>query len=266
MKIYTRPVIDSDKEKCIWIEQGATPGLSYVSDVWESFTKGDSGEFSAAFYGGYLGGMGKLTRLYDSYAWLETLRVHPNYQGKGLGKAIYDRYIEQMQEMNLSAVGMYTNYDNIVSRTLAEKYGLSVKARFSEYTKFDFEMPKTIGNTLKPVTETSLNRADLGSFIVLNRTFYPVCEGLAKILVQNNWIYESDCGIIIMGYRFQPQKALHIAYMKGDNNKLLAHACIKAAEIGAKSLTAMHPYDNECESEFLQSRGFTKNPTDYITL
>jgi len=301
MKTYTRSAKDSDKEKFIWIEQGATPGLSYVEDVWDSFTtdaqRGD-GEFSAAFYNGALGGIGKLTRLYGSVAWLETLRVHPDYQGKGLGKAIYNRYIEQMSEMNLTAIGMYTNIDNVASRSLAEKYGLTVQARFCEYTLScnsgrceapimllglrppaearaaasrnspfsDFDTSTLLDNSLKPAQ--ALNTANLPPFIVLNRTFYPVqgCSELAKILVQNNWLYESIYGIIIMGYRFQPQKALHIAYMEGDLDKLLALACTKAAEAGAKSLTAMRLYNDEKNEGFLKSHGFIKNPTDYITL
>ena len=266
MEIYTRPAADADKERFIWIEKGATPGLAYVGDVWELFTKSNEGEFSAAFYNNELGGIGKLTRLYKSYAWLECLRVHPNYQGKGLGKAIYERYMEQMEEMSLTAAGMYTNYDNIVSRSLAEKFGLTVRARFSEYTKSGFKLPEKAISPLKTSAGFSLEQTDLAPFIVLNRTFYPVKEGLAKILAQNNWLYIFDCGIIIMGCRFQPKKALHIAHMEGDKDKLLDFSYLKAAEIGANTITAMRPYDNEEENEFLQSRGFVKNNTDYITL
>ncbi|MCL2566399.1 MAG: GNAT family N-acetyltransferase [Defluviitaleaceae bacterium] len=269
MTTYTRSIKDSDFDKCIWIETGATPGLSYVADVWDSFTKDhpNNGEFSAAFYGDNLGGIGKLTRLYGSYAWLETLRVHPDYQGKGLGKAIYNRYMEQMEALNLKAAGMYTNYDNIISRSLAEKYGLTLHTRFSEYTKNDFTPPD---KPLPPATPKDLTLPNLPPFLVLNRTFYPTASKDSRLLVEtftkNNWIYTSDYGILIMGYRFQPKKALHIAYMEGDKAKLLPLAYQRAAEIGAGSVNLMIPYNNMELAEFLITHGFIKNPIDYITL
>ena len=272
MKAWTRPATDSDRERFIWIEKGATPGLSYVNDVWEMFTDGQSGEFSAALYGDELGGMGKLTRLYGSYAWLETLRVHPDYQGKGLGKAIYDRYMEQMAQMNLSAAGMYTNYENIVSRSLAEKYGLEVMDRFSEYTHAEFPIPDidTSGLKLVCINDASAVFSEHfdkeQKFIVLNRTFYPVRDGLSHILAANKWLYICDYGMIIMGYRFQPKKALHIAFMQGDKEQLLKLAYAKAADIGAGTVSAMRVYDDLEEYEFLKRHAFAKNTTDYITL
>ena len=272
MKVWTRSAKDCDRERFIWVEKGATPGLSYVDDVWGMFTSGVDGEFSAAFYGDELGGIGKLTRLYEDYAWLETLRVHPDYQGRGLGKAIYDRYMEQMRDMGIKAVGMYTNYDNVVSRSLAEKYGLRVAERFSEYKKTDFSAQEGNLAGLHPAGEAESERifseyqGKMGQFIVLNRTFYPVRAGLLKALAANQWLYTCDYGIIIMGCRFQPQKALHIAFMQGDKAELLKLAEAYGASIGAASVSAMRTYNDEEESEFLTRQGFEKNPTDYITL
>jgi len=273
MKITTRAATNADRERFIWVESGAMPRLSYVDDVWDMFTTGKDGEFSAAFYGDELGGIGKLTRLYGSYAWLETLRVHPDYQGKGLGKAIYDRYMEQMTEMRLTAVGMYTNYDNVVSRALAEKYGLSVQERFSEYIKTTFPNPNVNLSDIQLVSEDDAESvfaahlpSDPPKFIVINRTFYPVKDGLAKMLAANKWLYVCDYGLIVMGYRFQPHKALHIAFMHGNKAKLLEFAYAKAASIGAASVSAMRVYSDHQEGEFLAQQGFTKSETDYITL
>jgi len=276
MKIWTRAATNADRERFIWIESGAMPGLSYVNDVWEMFTTGKGGEFSAALLGDELGGIGKLTRLYGSYAWLETLRVHPAYQGKGLGKAIYDRYMEQMAQMQLSAVGMYTNYDNIVSRALAEKYGLTVQERFSEYIKTDLPKPNVNLNDMQSISENNAENIfteHLGKlpsnppkFIVVNRTFYPVKSGLAKMLTANGWLYICDYGIIVMGCRFQPHKALHIAFMQGNKAKLLEFACAKAASIGTGTISAMRVYNDYEEGDFLTHHGFTKSETDYITL
>lgn len=68
---------------------------------------------------GKIVGIGKLTLLYDGSAWLETLRVDPAYQGNGVGKAIYRRYLEEAAELNAPALRMYTGVKNAVSAGLA---------------------------------------------------------------------------------------------------------------------------------------------------
>ena len=273
MDTWTRAAKDSDRERFVWVESGAIKGLAYVDDVWDLFTKNNDGEFSASFLGDELGGIGKLTKLYNGYGWLEALRVHPDFQSKGLGKAIYDRYMEQMSEMNLSAVGMYTGYTNVVSRGLAEKYGLSVQDRFSEFIKNDLAKFSDIEDDMKLVDEKDgenflgKHYASMGKFVVVNRTFYPVKAGLGECFAKNKWIYSDDAGnVLVAGCRFQPEKALHIPFMHGEQKKLLKAATNIAISKGSIALSAIRVYNDKEKNELFTNNGFVKSEHDFITL
>ena len=273
MNTWTRAAKDSDRERFVWVESGAIKGLAYVDDVWDLFTKNNDGEFSASFLGDELGGIGKLTRLYNGYGWLEALRVHPDFQSKGLGKAIYDRYMEQMKEMNLSAVGMYTGYTNVVSRGLAEKYGLSVQDRFSEFIKSDLVESDDAQNNMHLVDEKDSEGflekyyGEMGNFVVVNRTFYPVKAGLGEMFAKNNWLYTNEAGdVLVAGYRFQPEKALHIPFMHGNTDKLLKSAANIAISKGSVALSAIRVYNNEEQIEIFAKNNFAKSEHDFITL
>jgi len=272
MNTWTRAAKDSDRERFVWVESGAIKGLAYVNDVWDLFTKNNDGEFTASLLGDELGGIGKLTRLYKDYGWLEALRVHPDFQSKGLGKAIYARYMEQMTEMNLSAVGMYTGYTNVVSRGLAELHGLSLQERFSEFIKSDLTKSDDVLD-LELVNEDDgeafLEKYydEMDKFVVVNRTFYPVKAGLGEMFAKNKWLYADDEGnVLVAGYRFQPEKALHIPFVHGDTGKLLKSAGNIAIGIGSKALSANRVYNNEEQTEMLLKNDFVKAEHDLITL
>ena len=78
--------------------------LAMLNDVWNDFTSGEDGFFFGAYLDGELGGIGKMTKLYNGYGWLETLRVHPDFQGKGLEKAIYEAFMSHRETLGVSAL------------------------------------------------------------------------------------------------------------------------------------------------------------------
>ena len=59
-----------------------------LADVLDYYTT-TRGEFTVVCVDGKPVGIGKLTVLYDNSAWLELLRVHPQYQRQGAGTALY---------------------------------------------------------------------------------------------------------------------------------------------------------------------------------
>ena len=80
------------------IEAGAVRANHYFSDVVDYY-RSTAGELTVACVDGVPVGMGKLTVLFDGSAWLELLRVHPDFQRKGVGRAIYRRYFEEIRAL-----------------------------------------------------------------------------------------------------------------------------------------------------------------------
>lgn len=270
MDIVTRAIVDRDREACIYVEKAAMPHNRYIDDVWDMFLYKTDGDLIGAFVDGKLYGMGKLTRLYKDYGWLETLRVHPDYQNKGVGQEIYKGYLKHMEELNLKSVGMYTEMYNKISKHLAEKNGLKVKAQFTELLKpvidsqasyNDFKLVKREDGEkiLSPLYK------EMGAYIVINRTFFPVGEGLGEYLAGENWVYIDDKdNILIAGYRFQPENAFHIPFMKGDIDYILEFANYLGNKSKSKNLSILKDRGSK-EISFFKEKGF-KLDDDYMTL
>ena len=123
MQITTRPFQDADLGRCLEIERAAVRSNHYLNDVIDYY-RTTKGEFTLALADSFPAGMGKLTVLYDGSAWLELLRVHPDFQRQGMGKAIYRRYLEQVAAFGCPSARMYTGVKNVASAALAEQFGL----------------------------------------------------------------------------------------------------------------------------------------------
>ena len=87
MEFTTRAFSAPDLPDCLAIEQAAVRSNHYLADVLDYYTT-TRGEFTVVCAEGKPIGIGKLTVLYDNSAWLELLRVHPQYQRQGAGTAI----------------------------------------------------------------------------------------------------------------------------------------------------------------------------------
>lgn len=83
MEVTIRALTENDKIQALRVEAAAMPKNRYLSDVWELFIGKADGCLLGAFIKDTLVGLGKITRLYEHYGWLETLRVHPDCQRVG---------------------------------------------------------------------------------------------------------------------------------------------------------------------------------------
>ncbi len=253
------------------IEKGATPGLQYVEPVFDVFEK-SVGEFTVAEVDGKPVGIGKLTVLYDGSAWLETLRVLPDMQGKGIGKEIYKRYFEQAKELNIPAMRMYTGFSNKASKGLAERYGFTHDGTFRGYNltagltgdKGSFTLvtdSEKAWELLKPHFDYA------GGYLVQNRTFYEFNEATVKGMCADNMIYtDSDGNIAVAGARFMENVALHLLFMHGDLGKCVSFAKALAAERTVPKLTMTFTLENPTVEQCLIDNGFEKERSDLITM
>lgn len=271
MQILTRSLTIDDKQSALWVEAGAMPNLRYLNDVWDYFAHSTDGDLLGAFVSNKLVGIGKITRLYNGYGWLETLRVHPDYQNKGVGKAIWRQYFLEMGKLKLEETGMYTEGYNTVSKTLAESFGLSVTSYYDEYL-----LPVTPGISASNDSFTPVNSADgeallskyysvMPPYVAINRTMYPTSSGLGEHLATMGWLYQSsDGGILIAGNRFHKERLLHLPWFYGSVTAALNFAQSLAALQGAPSVSSFLPKNYE-RVNTMQENGFTK-AGDYMTL
>lgn len=83
--------------KTIW------EGEDYVPQVWDDWLADPHGQLSVAEIGGRVVGLGKLTRLAPGEWWLEGLRVDPQWQGRGIGRALHEYHVGLWRKMGDSS-------------------------------------------------------------------------------------------------------------------------------------------------------------------
>jgi RimJ/RimL family protein N-acetyltransferase len=259
----------------IWVESKSTPNLSYVPHVWDMFMGDETGDWSVAELDGEIVGCGKYTLLPDGSAWLETLRVIPERQGLGVGKRLYEHWFRLAHRQGVKTMRMYTGTGNVVSKGLAERYGLRLAGTYKEA-----RMPCT-KDTPRPVAGFKRVR-DPGKaeelimplsekwagFLVMNRTFYELTPALCRYLAENGMVYHNPRtgSVVTLGARFMPEDALHIGVLSGDLGACLGFAMKTAAERGAARLNCQYPPQATEVHEALTGYGFSVPASDFIVM
>src|SRR5665647_364723 len=275
MDIIIRRAKWDDLEAACVVEGAAIKGVQYLSLVAEEFINDPIGELSVAELDGKIVGVGKFTVLYDGAAWLETLRVDPNYQGRGIGKAFYNRFFEQAAHLGIKRMGMYTGFTNQVSKGLALRYGFEVSGQYrganfmmTEQTAVD----ETVAADFRLLNEDEAEQQLAGmaekwnGHMVMNRTFYPMNAGLYRGLAREDKVYYDEKGdnLIVLGARFIPQQALHIGLYKGDAKKCFEFAKIEARKRQVPKITIMFPPQATDVQEAVLEAGFSLEGGDCI--
>jgi N-acetylglutamate synthase-like GNAT family acetyltransferase len=274
--IFLRKARVSDLEKLVEVEEGATPGFSYVPNVFDEFVSDNVGEFIVAEADGEIVACGKFSVVPDGSAWLETLRVLPKFQGLGIGKRFYERFFEIAHRLGITTMRMYTGRDNVVSKGLAERFGFHLAASYrGAYLPCIPGSKSAVMPVFLPVTDPSRAEALLmpfrekwTGFLVMNRTFFALTPALCAFLAQQGMVYEEPAShsVITLGARFMPEDALHVGLFGGDAASLLEFARYKGIEKGVKRLSCLFPPSAaEVESDLKES-GFEVAKGDYIVM
>ena len=238
--------------------------LLVISAIFKAITGEEF--FDTNFFGG------------NGSAWLELLRVHPEYQRKGCGMAIYKRYMEQLEEMGCPAARMYTGARNVPSAALAERHGLH---RSTEFHGMTLTMDKADASLFwEPPMYRRLNgdeaimellpmKEQLGGYLGINQTYYEINEETLRGFAAAGWIYGDGKGnVLVAGTRFQPNKALYIAAMKGDKRRALSYALNMMVMAGHQKIAAHFPVGEGAQEmiDFLAKHGFEQNPSDLVVM
>lgn len=264
-----------DRDKVVWVESKSTPNLSYVPHVWDMFLNDEAGDWSVAELDGEIVGCGKYTILPDGSAWLETLRVIPERQGLGVGKRLYEHWVDLARHQGVTTLRMYTGTGNVVSKGLAERYGLTVAGTYMEA-----RMPCTKDTSTKApkfrqvadpeeATELLMPLKDKwGGFLVMNRTFYRFTPALCRYLAEGGMVY-TDPGtgsVVTLGARFMPEDALHIGVLDGDLHSCLDLAAVTCLKKEARRLNIQYPPSAKDVHEALTGYGFSVGASDFIVM
>lgn len=260
--------------EAVSVEEETLPNSCYLRDNSDYFLNQTKGELTLVLSGDEPVGIGKLSLLPDGSGWLETLRVRPDWQGQGVGKAIYNRWLKEAQQLGCPAVRMFTGTKNVRSRGLAERFGLSLAGTYIGATAKIPDRELYLPRGFMPVTDYRLARTLLESgrwemedFIVMNNTFFRCGEETWRYVWEQGMVFaDAQYNFVVIGARMLRQRGLHIAMYGGDGRRCLQFAKAYTQRQGLPAVTVSYPPQNEKIRAELERDGFVHDRSCRIVM
>ena len=107
-RLVCRPALPKDTPDVLELTSKIWDGHDYIPSVWADWLHDPDGLLAVAEFGGRVVGLSKLTRLSPSEWWLEGLRVHPEYEGRGIASHLHDYLMDYWQQNGRGAIRLAT--------------------------------------------------------------------------------------------------------------------------------------------------------------
>lgn len=122
--VTCRPARPADTSDVMELTRTIWEGHDYVPHVWSDWLADPEGLLAVAEYEGRVLGLGKLTRITAQDWWLEGLRTHPEYEGRGIASSLHN-YLLGLWERTIgsSVLRFATASYRLPVQRLAERTG-----------------------------------------------------------------------------------------------------------------------------------------------
>jgi GNAT superfamily N-acetyltransferase len=120
-----------DKPQMLALTARIWDGEDYLPSVWDEWMAETEGVLAVTELAGQIVGIGKLTRLTAEQWWLEGLRTHPDFEGRGLASHTTDYLLAAWQKAGGSIIRLTTASFRIPVHRLSEKRGFVKTGEYS---------------------------------------------------------------------------------------------------------------------------------------
>ncbi len=121
MEIAVRGAIPSDKESVLEFCKDTWPGGDYIQDVWDDWIVNRNGRLVVATIGGVPIGIAHASFQTQEVAWLEGIRVHPDYRGHGIAGKLNRALVRIVAQRGALVARLSTSISNKASQRHVEK-------------------------------------------------------------------------------------------------------------------------------------------------
>jgi GNAT superfamily N-acetyltransferase len=122
-----------DTPQVLELSQHIWEGHDYIPYVWEDWLADPGGLLCVAEFGSQIVGFGKLTRLSASQWWLEGLRVHPEFQGRGFASHIHDYLLEYWLRHGDGLIRLATSSERVKVHQMCAHRGFTKVGEYMVY-------------------------------------------------------------------------------------------------------------------------------------
>ncbi|MBC7320220.1 GNAT family N-acetyltransferase [bacterium] len=128
-------VTSEDKEEVLSFTSKTWEWGDYIPEVFDEWLDPKNGDFIKVVLDNKIVGISHIGYLSDWEAWLEGLRVHPDYRGMGIGTFILDATLEILKEKKIKVARNAIISTNIASQNLVKKRNFELVGEFLSFSK-----------------------------------------------------------------------------------------------------------------------------------
>lgn len=108
LTVLCRPARPEDTWDVLELTKTIWEGHDYVPEVWDEWLADTEGRLIVAEFEGRVLGTSKLSRLSQQDWWMQGLRVHPDFEGRGIGSQLTEATVQSWLEIGCGTVGLGT--------------------------------------------------------------------------------------------------------------------------------------------------------------
>jgi GNAT superfamily N-acetyltransferase len=131
--IVCRPALAKDTEEVMELSSHIWDGGDYIPQVWDEWLADPDGLLGVAELRRRVVGVFKLTKFQEEEWYMEGLRVHPDFQGKGIAAHIHKYVVETWRRMGSGIIRLTTGSYNVKVHRMCEQTGFKRVAEFIPY-------------------------------------------------------------------------------------------------------------------------------------
>ena len=150
MDAVVRPARPSDKEPLMSFIRNVWGGHDYIPSVWDDWLADTKNRMFVVEVGGVPVGMNRLRFQEDGSAWLEGVRVHPDYRGRGLASMLGENSMRVARERGAGVFRLTSGSRNKTAHRQIARIGFTEVARFTVYEPRGGMRKGTWGERVQP--------------------------------------------------------------------------------------------------------------------
>lgn len=133
LQVTIRPARQADTPDMLELTGHIWDGNDYVPQAWQDWLQDSHGCLLVAEYEGRMVGLARLAELSLEDWWMQGLRVHPEFEGRGIASQLNDAILAYWQEHGRGAVRLSTHFERYPVHHMCERTGF---IKVGEYTYF----------------------------------------------------------------------------------------------------------------------------------
>ncbi len=226
----------------------------YIHRVWDSWISDKKGRLLVGETGGKRMALARVSLLPGGVAWLEGVRVHPDFRRAKMATALLDRMLVWAAGKGAREASAIVSQENVPSQRMLEKRGFSMISEWIYYgteakqqaraTQAHIARKGDIAAAWKYLHKSRTYRLSAGRY-VSSWQWYPLDRNALQGLIGDRRVVVTGRpidGLAILnkkGYWDRPD-ILQIAYLDAGNAKLLRDLLVFASNLHSQGHSSLH--------------------------